>query len=323
MAPAFLDIFERDVGGHAGGEVPDGLSDFLFVPEVVPAQAEGGEQLVEVDPCGHGIVEREAEFVFFARHGEAFDKAWGAIDAGEASTAVLEAAGDHFERKGGLRFDVPAEQCGVEIGSQRIDIVQEEVLKLWLSLQQGSQLAIAEQIGEFVPVTGRVEALEREVIGIVRRLAGFLGPAEEGAAEAVAHFLLLEIEYLLRHFLPCEAQIADRRHHAQPDGSPAGKNHLAFVAVVILTAEEIGGWFVRQVAGGEDVWNSGACESAGTPALGEMNLDEGTVAAIEFAEGMESLADACSLGPAAACAACQRDDGDFAGGEGCTSPGRR
>ncbi len=102
VAPAFFDILESDVGGHACGEITDGLSDLFLIFEVGADEAEDGEEFIEMDPCGHGVVEGETEFVFFAGHGEAFDETRAAVDAGEAAAAVFEPAGDDFEGETGL-----------------------------------------------------------------------------------------------------------------------------------------------------------------------------------------------------------------------------
>ena len=62
------------------------------IGEVGAVEAEGGEELVEIDPAGVRVVVGQGELGFFARHGEAFDEPDAAIDAGQAAAAVFEAA---------------------------------------------------------------------------------------------------------------------------------------------------------------------------------------------------------------------------------------
>ena len=77
-----------------------------------------------------------------------------------------------------------------------------------------------------------MQALEREVVGVVAGLAGGFRPAEQGGAQRVADFLLLHVEHLLGHFLPGEAQVADGGHGAQADGFPLREIERALVVVV-------------------------------------------------------------------------------------------
>ena len=64
-----------------------------------------------------------------------------------------------------------------------------------------------------------VQALKREIAGVIARLPRAARPADEGGAEGIAHFLLLFVERLLRHFLPGKAQVALCGNHPQPDGA--------------------------------------------------------------------------------------------------------
>lgn len=128
VAPAFLDVFEGDIGGHFGGDAADGGGEFFAggggvgaigvgAEDVVAGEVEGGEELVEVNPAGIGVVIGELEFDVFAGEGEAFDKAGAAIDAGEAAAAIFEAAGDDFEGEGSAGVEVEAEEGGVGVGA--------------------------------------------------------------------------------------------------------------------------------------------------------------------------------------------------------------
>ena len=99
VTPAFLDVFEGEVGGHARSEVVHARPDFGLVvgEDVFPGQGEEGEEIVEIDPGGEGVVVGEAELGIFLRHGQAFDQPGSAVNAGQAATAIFEAAGDHLE----------------------------------------------------------------------------------------------------------------------------------------------------------------------------------------------------------------------------------
>ena len=210
VAPAFFDVFEGDVSGHPGGEVADGGVDPVGGrgwggggvggidgcrgEEIGAGQLEDFEQLVEVDPGGHRVVVGEFEFLLFAGHGEAFDESWAAIDAGEAAAAIVEAARNDLEGEAGVLLDMEAEQGRVEIGAEGVDVMEEEIAELGPLLEELGERAVAEEIGDFEPMTDGMEALEREVIGVIGGLAGGMGPVDESGAEAIADFLLLFVE---------------------------------------------------------------------------------------------------------------------------------
>ncbi len=56
VPPPLFDIFEGDVGGKAGSELPDGRGSFGMVIQVCPAEAEKFQQAVDFDPCRKRIV---------------------------------------------------------------------------------------------------------------------------------------------------------------------------------------------------------------------------------------------------------------------------
>ena len=119
-------------------------------------------------------------------------------------------------RQASLR-DVPAQQARIEIGPQRVDVVQEQVLQLRAIEEQPGQRAVAEHVGHLEPVAGGVQALQRHVVGVVVAAAGRFGPADERGVQALADLLGLHVEDLLRHFLPGKAQVAGHGHHPQAD----------------------------------------------------------------------------------------------------------
>ena len=47
--------------------------------------------------------------------------------------------------------------------------------------QQSGQHAVAQQVGHLEPVPGRVQALQREVVGVIAASAGRLGPGDQRA----------------------------------------------------------------------------------------------------------------------------------------------
>jgi len=44
--------------------------------------------------------------------------------------AIIDAAGDHFETETGFGIDMNSEQSGVQIGSECVDVVQQQVFQL-------------------------------------------------------------------------------------------------------------------------------------------------------------------------------------------------
>ena len=50
------------------------------------------------------------------------------IDQGETAASVVNSSRNHLEAQRGSSPDVAAEQGGVEVGSQGVDVVQQQVL---------------------------------------------------------------------------------------------------------------------------------------------------------------------------------------------------
>jgi hypothetical protein len=67
-----------------------------------------------------------------------------------------------------------------------------------------------------------VEALLREVVGVVAAFARAFGPADDRCVEAVAHLLLLFVEHLVGRLLPRKPQVAGHGHEPEAD-RPAGR----------------------------------------------------------------------------------------------------
>jgi hypothetical protein len=262
IAPAFFDLLQSDVGGEAGSELADGDGDLfpsVFVSglgrldDILAIETEDGEEAVDVDPGGHGIVEAELELVLLARHGETFHESGAAVDAGEAAAAVFEATGDDLEREAGIAFEVGAEEGGVGIGTDGIDVVKHQVPEVGTFAQKSGESSVAKEIGNLEEVPDRMEALEGEIVGIIGGFAGAGGPLDEGVAEAFADFLLLFVEALLGHFLPLEAEVAFGGNEAEAHGTALGQEERAGITVVVGAFDKAFDRRVGEVAGGEDV----------------------------------------------------------------------
>ena len=177
VAPAFFDVFEGHVSGHASGEGTDGGVEMVGCrgrsgggiggvdgcrgEEIGAGQLEDFEEPVEVNPGGHRVVVGEFEFLLFTRHGEAFDQPEPAVDAGEAAAAIVDAPGDDLEGETGLVLDMDAEEGGVEVGAEGIDVMEEEIAELWPLLEELGEGAVAEKVGDFEPMADGMKALDR------------------------------------------------------------------------------------------------------------------------------------------------------------------
>ena len=57
--PAFFDVLQRDVGGHAGGQRAHGVVHLFPVHTLLAGQPEQGAELVDIDPLGRTVVPGE------------------------------------------------------------------------------------------------------------------------------------------------------------------------------------------------------------------------------------------------------------------------
>ena len=92
--------------------------------------------------------------------------------------------------------------------------------------------------------------------------ARVLGPGDQRRVQALAHFLRLLVQSLLRHFLPGEPQIARHGNHPQPHRSASREANGALVSVVVVCLERAGDGFVREIAGRDDVREGSPADSA-------------------------------------------------------------
>lgn len=324
VTPAFLHFLEGDVGGEAGGELADaltqgflGLGGALFGGEHgVAGGAEHGEETVQVDPSGHGVVVGEPELVGFVGQGEAFDETGLAVDAGETAAPILESTGNDLEGEAGFAGEVEAEEGGIGVTASGIDIVEQEVAEVGAEAEETGQGAVTDEVGDFEEVADGVETLEGQVVGVIGSFADGGGPADEGVTETFADLLLLLVEHLLRGFLPLEAEVAFGGDEPQADGAAGGEEDGAGVVVVLDVAEEVLDGFVGEVAGGEDVGKLEVRAAGLLIGLGEVKFEERAVATGEAGEGVKGFADAGALGPAGAGAGGEGDDSQFAALEG-------
>ena len=93
-------------------------------------QPENVQQPLDRNPRRLRVVIAQAELVFLAGHRQALDQADAAVHAGQAAAAIVDPPRDDLEAQAGLAADVPAQQARIEIGPQRVDVVQEQILQL-------------------------------------------------------------------------------------------------------------------------------------------------------------------------------------------------
>ena len=117
-----------------------------------------------------------------------------------------------------------------------------------------SERAIAQQVGDLVPVADRVQALHGQIVGVVGAFAGAL----------LAHWISAACRPS-RTFCACASSIccgissqAKRRSRSmgtmrRPMLRPGRKQQRAGIAVVVLCGEMSGDSLVGQIAGGDDV----------------------------------------------------------------------
>ena len=311
-APPAFHILERDVGWHAIGQSVDRLGHRGVVGQVGPGQAQQLQQTVDFDPGRQGVVVRQAEFFLLAGKGQSLEDADPAIHPSQAAAAILKAPGDHLEVQCPSRGQVHPQQPRVEVGAEGVDVVQHQVFQLRPVGEQFSQHTVAQEVGDFVPVTHRVQAVQRFVGGVVASLAGGLGPADQGGVLAHLHLLLAFVQHLLVGFLPGEAQVADHRHQPQTDRPARRERHPGAVGEVERPVAPVRQRLVGGVAGGVDVRHRNAGDPRGFAAFGQMRLEERPVPAGQPGERMQRLDHAGALRPAAAHAGGQRHHGRLA-----------
>ena len=199
-----------------------------------------------------------------------------------------------------------AQQQGIHVGAQRVDVVHQQMAQRRALGQQPGKHAVAQQVRHLIPVADGMQTLRRQVVGVVAALARLLRPVDQRGVQALAHLLRLLVEQLLRHLLPGKAQVARHGDEAQPHRPPRREQQRAGIAGIPRPRQKVGDRRVRQVAGSDDVRDRRARQRAGAAALGQVHLDEVAVLAAHAGKGIERLDHAGALGPATAGAARQR-----------------
>ncbi len=203
----------------------------------------------------------------------------------------------------------------VRVGAERVNVMEQQMFQLRLFRQQLREHAVAEQVGNLVPMADRMQALAGQVVGVVSGFAGGARPVDEGGMGAFPHALLPLVQQLLRHLLPEKAQVAHGRNHPQPDGAARRQAHRAGIAVIILPREIVGDGLVRQVTRGDQVRQRLARQPADAAAFREVGFNKRSMRATEFAERMQGFHHPRALRPTAAHASRERHDGQFAPGQ--------
>ena len=182
------------------------------------------------------------------------------------------------------------------------------------SASRRASTPLRSRFGTSIPVADRMQALQRQVVGVVARLRPRRAPSRSSAARRLS-----------RTFCCCSSSIccgisshAKRRsrvhrHQPQADAASRAKAGAARRSRNCRRALEIRlDGVVREVARREDVRQRRAAERADAPALREMHLEKVRCRPPSLAERMQRLDHARALRPAAADAGGERDDRDFA-----------
>ena len=148
----------------------------------------------------------------------------------------------------------------------------------------------------------RMQALVGQVIGVIAGFAHLVRPADQGGVQAVAHFLLLFVEQLVRRFFPSEPEIAFRWNQSQSYRAPRRKND-----------RQAGGCnlTVRKITGGNNVWNRPARLATLAASFGKVDFKKTPVRAAQLAKRMQRFHHAGPLRPPTTDAGGERDNGGF------------
>ena len=193
--------------------------------------------------------------------------------------------------------------------------MEQEIVERGIGVEEIGEEAVAEEIGDLIPVADRVDALVRQVGPIVGCFAHLLYPAHQAGAAAGTGFLLLFVELLLGENLPEVAEVGEGGDQSKADATAdrnmeteAGEERVELIEVVLNRR-------AGEVAGGDNVRDGGAVEFLGAFRFCEMNFEEIVIAVVEAMEGNESLNGASPFGPAAADSTSESYDSQLAGEE--------
>ena len=171
------------------------------------------------------------------------------------------------------------EQCGISVGAERVHIVKEQVLELRTLCQEAQQNSVSQEIRNFVPVSNRMKTLQRHIVRVVGRFSSVASPSDERRAQALAHFLRLFIQNLLRHLLPEKAQVMHGRNHAQADGAARREQQWTRITIVALPPQELVDWLMGQIARRKNMRQRDTGLLGDFPAFREVCLDESPMSA--------------------------------------------
>ncbi len=162
VAPAALDVFDGHVSRHAGGHRADRpVNSLRIVLQRFAGEPKGFEQAVDRDPGGEAIVIPELELGLLSRLRQSLEQADPSGDLGQAAAAVIDSPRNHLEAKGRLRLDHQPEHGRLKERAQCVNIVDQQPSQIRIRAQGLGKDAVAQQVGDLIKVTRRIEALDR------------------------------------------------------------------------------------------------------------------------------------------------------------------
>src|SRR4029079_16445841 len=105
-----------------------------------------------------------------------FESADLALDATQPATTILDSPADHFISEWLTGCDMESQETRIEVGAERVDVVDEQMFETGPLGEQIAEHTVAKEIGNFVPVADRVQALQWFVVGVVAPFSRCLGP---------------------------------------------------------------------------------------------------------------------------------------------------
>src|SRR5262245_42210088 len=120
----------------------------------------------------------------------------------------------------------------------------------------------------------RMEALQRNVIGVVASFTNCPRPAHQGLSQAVADFLLLLIQDLLGHLFPEKMQIPQSGNHSKTNCFARREKQRSLVVEVVVPVQELLRRLMSQVAGGKYMRECGPCLARDATAFRKMRFNK-------------------------------------------------
>src|SRR5439155_9599312 len=88
------------------------------------------QESVQVYPGRLRVVVAQAELGLFARHSQALDQTDAPVHPRQPAATIIDATAHDLKSQTRPGPDVQAEQSGVNVRAQRVNVVQEEILQL-------------------------------------------------------------------------------------------------------------------------------------------------------------------------------------------------